>query len=974
MRRKITLPLLLTVCFITISFLITNSKIDSSNGHDKVENYEEKEGENAGEYIKYLNSLRVNPATGKLELDDILNGRREVMLALQKAGSRGRSILDLTWEHMGPNNVGGRTRTIAFDKGNPSRMYAGSVSGGLFISDNGGLDWYPSPANETLAALSVTSIAVATNGDIYIGGGESQASYFDGSGSYSPGFPGNGIYKSTDNGMSFTLLEDTEPTPGTLGGNSGAWTKINRIACHPTDANKLVAAQNSGLWYSEDAGDSWSACSAGSAMSGFVASDVTFDVNGNVHAVYNNKYYKTVSSSDITEYNQLGSGLPSGIGRMNIAIAPSDPNYSYAYAISSSTSEMLGIYRSTDGGASFSAISTAGGGLFNDLNGQGYWNICIVVNPVDRDRVYIGGTFETYTWRASTAAWTPMSAWFYPEFFSKYIHADVHFMIFNPNDTEGNTMYVGSDGGVSRTLNAQDDYPDFQTMNTGYSTYQANGVGFGLFGDPIGGSQDNGTQYVNFLESSALQAIGVLGGDGSRGEVSRIRTDYLFGAVYFGDMRRSVNAGNTSSNILDCNIDKLGGTGTGACNPNGLPDNGGEFMPVFKLWENWDLYETFKSVLFGGTVEYPVGSGSFYVLNDVVNYEGRDITLTKSGISESRLYLATNSNLWVTDGALFNSTEAAEWFKILPSTFGIVSSIEFDNSGNTVYVGTATGRLYRLDGLLTADLTYIDDVFDPALAGITSFLYPEIFPVGGSAARITAISINRDNPDELVLSTAGYGVDDNVWHTTNALTDSDAVFVSLANELPNVPVFGILMEMYNSNYILAATEFGVWSYDISTGGDWTQETSLIGSVPVLEIREGFIRDQDCKAIYIGSHGRGFFRATNLAAGTCDFALVNDSADVNSDSPIQEEIIAGIVLTPNPADISADANLTLAKAANITTKMYTMGGVLVRSFGTAAKPIGASKITLGVSDVLPGAYLVVFEAEGGATVSRKLMVY
>ena len=58
-------------------------------------------------------------------------------------------------------------------------------------------------------------------------------------------------------------------------------------------------------------------------------------------------------------------------------------------------------------------------------------------------------------------------------------------------------------------------------MNKGYSTYQAHGVSIGFNGEAMAGSQDNGTQYVNFLGNSDLEALKVLGGDGGRGEISR---------------------------------------------------------------------------------------------------------------------------------------------------------------------------------------------------------------------------------------------------------------------------------------------------------------------------------------------------------------------------------------------------------------------------------------------------------------------
>ncbi|MFN3939938.1 MAG: hypothetical protein ACK4IY_05085, partial [Chitinophagales bacterium] len=660
-------------------------------------------------YAEWLFEMRKNPVTGKLTMEDIIEGRKQVEAYHAKNATRGGSLLNLAWENIGPNNVGGRTRAIVIDPANPNRMYAGGISGGVFISDNGGLLWYPSPGNESLGSLLVGAMTLADNGDLYIGTGEDNTGFYDGNASFTHGFTGNGIYKSTDGGQSFTLLSSTEPTPGTIGSTGSAnWAYVYRLAAQPNNPNTIVAAQNKGLYYTTDGGSTWTPCFSvvtGDDMDASKASEAMFDSDGYLHAVYSNRYYRSVTASDPFTLDLYGEGLPaSGISRTTIAVAPSDPNYVYAY-IANTSEALLGIYRSTNRGLNFDAISPSASFLFNPPGSQGSWNLCIAVNPADRDRVYIGGQVESYTWKASTGTWTAMTSSGYPTYFSKYIHADHHTIVFHPTDP--NIMYFGSDGGISRTTNALSDFPNFATMNKGYNVTQFHGVASGFYGEAMGGAQDNGTQYVNFLGNSTLEAREVIGGDGGKAEISKIRPEYLFGAyVSFpasgangGNLRRSVNGGQSVSSIFDCKIDFTGGGGTG-CSQDGAPDGGGEFVAEFKMWENWKLFNTFKGILEeGGSVEYPAGSGNFYQLGDVVNYEGRDIELTKSNISESRLYIASGPNVWVTTGALFNSTEAPVWFKIQTgTTLGVPSAFEYDNTGDILFVGTSSGRLYRFEG------------------------------------------------------------------------------------------------------------------------------------------------------------------------------------------------------------------------------------------------------------------------------------
>ncbi|MFN3940659.1 MAG: T9SS type A sorting domain-containing protein, partial [Chitinophagales bacterium] len=110
-------------------------------------------------------------------------------------------------------------------------------------------------------------------------------------------------------------------------------------------------------------------------------------------------------------------------------------------------------------------------------------------------------------------------------------------------------------------------------------------------------------------------------------------------------------------------------------------------------------------------------------------------------------------------------------------------------------------------------------------------------------------------------------------------------------------------------------------------------------------------------------------ATNLAPGACDFTLQNDIA---ASGPIQEEIIAGVSVSPNPADTYAEAIITLAKSATITTKIYNLSGELIMSLGAESYPAGTTTVNYNIRSLMPGTYLVVFES-GFDIKSAKLVV-
>ena len=196
----------------------------------------------------WLMRRMANQNTGKIDPQQLIDVRQDVEA---RASLHKTSTLGLGWGNVGPDNIGGRTRAILVDQSNSNIIYAGSVSGGLFKSMNGGLSW--SPVNDQLQNLAVVSLAQASNGDIYAGTGEGM--YYQTSGSATGGILGGGIFKSTDGGSTFTQLSSTTPTAS----NGGAeWAAVGKLAVDPNNPSTVYAATNKGLRMSTDGGASWS--------------------------------------------------------------------------------------------------------------------------------------------------------------------------------------------------------------------------------------------------------------------------------------------------------------------------------------------------------------------------------------------------------------------------------------------------------------------------------------------------------------------------------------------------------------------------------------------------------------------------------------------------------------------------------------------------------------------------------------------
>lgn len=363
MRRLLLLSGSITLVF----FLL----ITTYNPYSRsFETYESKEGgkeEGISGALNWWKTVRTNEFTGEMDFA-AMNAARDQANAMS-----GTRSLGISWEEMGPDNVGGRTRSILFDKNNQGVVFAGGVSGGLWKSTNGGQSWMK--VNDLFESLIVTTIIQAANGDIYFGTGEAFYSFgLNNPTGYSAfGFPGKGVWKSTDGGNTFTHLLSTAPATGNS--TTEDWAYVSRLAASPTDANRIYASTNKGLRISTDGGNTWSNA-VGPILS--YSWDVKVGSDGYVHAVVGNKYYRsTEPDGDTFEQRSGKGGFPaSGIARIELGVAPSNPAYVYAICINTGAESLQGVYKSTDGGLNWDVIGPGGSSTFNPPGQQGITLIC----------------------------------------------------------------------------------------------------------------------------------------------------------------------------------------------------------------------------------------------------------------------------------------------------------------------------------------------------------------------------------------------------------------------------------------------------------------------------------------------------------------------------------------------------------------------------------------------------------------------
>ena len=388
---------------------------------------------------EYFHMLRANPATGKIDPNDVLVAEQRV-LAMSKMSNKTTALNTLEWDAQGPDNVGGRTRALICDRTDSNKLYMGMVSGGFWTSTDGGNDWKQITGMDSIMRTSVSSITQTTNGDVYYGTGEG-LNGTTGSLEGDLAFPGNGIYKSTDGGLTVSHLPSTSAA---YNSSNDTWSYVNRLVAHPTDPNTVIAATGRGLRRTTDGGATWNLIYP--AQIPFEDVEISNTGNVIVATTASGMFLSTDAGNSFTPINNPSFGLPgsSNIIRVEVAIAPSDENVMYA-VMSLNDRSTEGVYKSVDKGASWVSIGQGGSQAFNPLGFQGEYNIAFGVHPTDPGILFLGGQLELWRYNTNGSQWQVIAQWTNSSALGLYVHADMHGIQFNSSNPD--VMYVISDGG-----------------------------------------------------------------------------------------------------------------------------------------------------------------------------------------------------------------------------------------------------------------------------------------------------------------------------------------------------------------------------------------------------------------------------------------------------------------------------------------------------------------------------------------------
>lgn len=753
-----------------------------------------------------------------------------------------------TWTSIGPtpttggtfSPVTGRITTIAVDPTDSSgnTVLIGGAQGGIWHSTDAGATW--TPVGDQNASLAMGSIAFAPSSPktVYAGTGEQAGIGFD-------IYYGAGVLKSTDGGLTWaqtcsvagTNCPFIGPYTDAFFGASGfgyftfGGARISYVSVSPSSANLVLAAAQfvlegpqEGVYCSDDGGSTWTNVLPDEMATfvGFASSGVAYAALGNFAgsspgAPNGNGIYKATgigSACASIKFKLVGgTGLPaqSDMGRIDLGIAPGNANTIYASISNAGTASQtnLGVYMTTDGGTNW--VQTGAPDVCKD---QCWYDNVVKVDPTTSQSAFFGGS-AVVTTSGSAPSWVVRTQnggtnW------SSVIpnsspgdpgvpHVDSHAMAFVKLPGGTVRLYLGNDGGIWRTDDAEAATVTWINLNNGGLTlsqfYPSISIHPSSSQVAFGGTQDNGSQ--NYQGGTAWVDNGQCG-DGTA---------------------TAIDAQIPSTVYVIC-------------------PNFGSGFPLFASYQ-------------GGA------TGSFILANNGINPADSSNFVAPLAVDPSTpdiAYFGTN--------AIYQTFDAGNTWSSLPlfyeaGTQSIFTTLAVAPGNSTVaYAGTAGGEIYAGRFLLPPNSGDFGEI-----AGIAPGEVPSRAVTGiaidpsdstGGTAYFSFSGFSFVGTDVL-----GNMVNDPTGHVFK-ITQGNGPFVdvscSVANcstpgptDLPNIPVNDLLLDPDVPRILYAATDLGVYVGNCSaTPCTWSTLGTGLPHVAVLSLR----LHEASRTLRAATHGRG----------------------------------------------------------------------------------------------------------------------
>ena len=900
-----------------------------------------EEGLPPNKFYEQLYDLTINPRTGVPDYERKINVEKELEVA--KSFPDPFAVpgdTEKPWYSIGPNDDAGRSRAALWDlsDGSYERVFAGGISGGLWKNEN--ITNSLSPWSRIVGVPGNLAVSIIiqdpdNTNTMYLGTGES----------YTAGDAyGNGIYKSTDGGNNWSLiygrgtgtvtstnsgfgetfvngffyvndlvLWDHDKNPGTqkllFAAIGSSYVRGDKMKSTYTDLNEF------GLYKSSDSGVSFSRIT--DLNNGGGTSRDLYNVNDlEIQKVSNRLWLSTTNnwwgggapggrfwfSDDGTNFTQASPNYPATptINQGQIyrtEIAPSaidtDTHYVLMRANAGSGNKPF-IFKTTDNYTNFTYVvgpNDVDTGIDADdfTRGQAWYDLEIEIDPTSNDKVYVGGI----NWHKTSnggASWEQISKW-HPTAFDyntincSVIHADQHGLYFRPGNP--NQAIVVNDGGVAYASSLSDaDTNDRFTENergmitTQFYTVAQSGLDFPGNDYIIGGTQDNGSYALISTVASPIGGTYLQGGDGAESVFDQVGGDFAITNYIYNDRITRHDFDALGNRTPDFNFG----------DDLGILDNEGVFINPGALDSNQNVYFS----------------------NAASNDD------------------ATSNSMRVITGLERNGTPAT--FLIPNIATGdadnYITTIEVSRhttESSTVFVGLKSGEVKKItnanvDGGYTIQPILVDNV------------------VGS----VSDIHIG-DTEDKIYVTYYNYGINNNIIYTESGFSPKNDYSVKEGN-FPDIPIYSILNNPYESNEVIIGTDLGVWRTTNfnAVSPNWSQSYNGMSDVAVFDM--DFRGDSaDNNRVVAASYGRGLYRSsfgsnsnppvtvtdsiTVLEAGTATTTTGGSSNVLSNDTDPENDILqAQLVSSPiNTSSFALQSSGTFTYVHNgseTTTDSFT----------------------------------------------------